>query len=103
MHTMKQRAVISGGVAAGVVLILALWPMPGFREAPPTPILVIANTWFGPLLLLVFPALTGWISFAAETQEGAHLGIGISFALLVICVFAIWYANQLYRSFYGPY
>lgn len=104
MFTLKQRALVSGGVAVAMVLVLALWPTSGFKEiAPATPILVIANTGFGPALLLLTPLLVLWISFAAETREGAHVGIGISFALLIICAFAIWFAKQVFRGYYGPY
>ena len=104
MLTIKRRAVISGGVAVGIVLVLALWPMPGLKEiAPPTPISVLANTWFGPALLLAIPALSLWTSFGAETRGGVTLGIGISIAVLLICTLAIWYANELFRAYYGPY
>jgi hypothetical protein len=102
MITIKQRAVISGGIAGGVALVLALWPMTGWKEPPPTPVFVIANTWFGPLLLLVLPLLAVWVTFAANTPVGARLGFAISFALFVICLLAIWYANGLFRAYYGP-
>lgn len=102
--TIKQRAVISGVVAVGVLIILALWPMSGLKEiAPPTPVSVIANTWFGPALLLVFPVLALWMSFGAETRGGLSLGVAISIALLLLCLLAIWYANELFRAYYGPY
>lgn len=76
MLTLKQWALVSGVVAVAIVLVLALWPTSGLKEiAPATPILVIANTGFGPWLLLLIPLLVLWISFAAETREGAHVGM----------------------------
>jgi hypothetical protein len=104
MLTIKHRALVSAGVAFCVVLVLMLWPMPGLKEiAPPAPVSVLANTWFGPALLLVIPALALWTSFGAETHSDVSLGVGISFALMLVCLLVIWYANQLFRAYYGPY
>ena len=78
--------------------------MPGLKEiAPPNPVSVLANTWFGPVLLLLIPALALWTSFGSEDREGFSVGLGISIVLLLICAVAIWYANELFRSYYGPY
>jgi hypothetical protein len=78
--------------------------MPGLKEiAPPTPVSVLANTWFGPALLLLIPALALWTSFASETRSDFSIGVGISIALLLLCIVAIWYANEVFRSYYGPY
>lgn len=103
MLTVKQRLAISVGITVCIALVLALWPMPEYKEyAPPAPVLVIAATWFGPMMLLALPLLGVWISFGAETREGFGVGIGISTVVLVLCLIAFWYAKAVYRGYYGP-
>jgi len=103
--TVKQRAAISAGTWICIVLALALWPMPEFTTAdrPSTWILVIATTWFGPTLLFAFPLLLLWMSFGAETREGATLGIGISMGAFVLCLAVISFARSVVQAHYGPY
>jgi hypothetical protein len=103
LFTLKQRALISAVIALGLALVLALWPMSGLRaDAPSAPITLIANTWFGPAMLFLLPVLVSWVTFAAETSVGARFGFSITFALVVVCLFVIWFAKQVYRGYYGP-
>jgi hypothetical protein len=102
MLTVKQRAAISGGVALGILLVLSLWPLPEYGPyRPSTFIVVVAATWFGPALLLTFPLLVVWMSFAAQTREGASAGIGLSMLLLVLCLAFVWFAREAYYSYFG--
>lgn len=103
MLTVKQRLATSVGIAVCIALVLAVWPMPEYKGfAPPNPVLVIARTSFGPMLLLALPVLGVWISFGAETREGFGVGLGISTVLLLLCFIAMWYANAVYRACCGP-
>jgi hypothetical protein len=100
---MKQRALISGGLAVGIVLALSLWPLSNVGTYhPSTFVLVVASTWFGPTLLFTFPLLLVWMSFATETREGASVGIGISMLVFVLCLAVLWYARSVYHGYYGP-
>jgi hypothetical protein len=82
----------------GGIIIPAMGP---YR--PSTFVLVVASTGFGPALLFTFPLLVVWMSFAAETREGASVGIGVSILVSVLCLGVVWYARSVHQSFYGPF
>ena len=104
MLTVKQRAAISTGFGICIVLALSLWPLSDVGSYHPSIfVLVVASTWFGPTLLFAFPLLVVWMSFAAETREGASVGIGISMLVFVLCLAVLWFARSVYHGYYGPY
>jgi hypothetical protein len=103
MLTVRQRALVSGGLAVCIVLVLSMWPMEIGPFRPSTFVLVVSSTWFGPTLLFTLPLLVVWMSFAAETHEGASVGIGVSMLVFVLCLGVVWYARSVYQGFYGPF
>ena len=103
MLTVRQRALVCGGLAVCIVLALSLWPMEMGTYHPSTFVLVVASTWFGPALLFTFPLLVVWMSFAAETHEGASVGIGVSMLVFVLCLVVVCYARSVHQGFYGPF
>lgn len=102
MLTVRQRSAVSAGLAVCIVLALSFWPVEIGPYRPSTFVLVVASTWFGPALLLTFPLMVVWMSFAAQTREGAYVGLGISMLVFVLCLVVMWYADSVYQGYYGP-
>lgn len=112
MLEIRKRLLIFAAATSAVLIMLLLWrppatggAQPGERTAEGLLILppqververwgpspnVIADTWFGPLLVLLIPATLAWVSLGAETRRGANVALSWTVAVTALASLAIW-------------
>lgn len=97
MVSLKVRLLIFVIVTVTALIVLYLlsppYPPPAGPDVPHE-LPVIADTWWGAVLLLLIPASLAWVSFGAKSQKGMSVGFALTLALLAICVLVIRYAYR---------
>lgn len=92
MFGLTSRLVIFGFVTVIALRLLYVlpphWqPMTSVHTLP-----ILAETWYGPALLLSIPVALGWAAIEIEDPARARILLGIVAVLSVSCVLLIRYA-----------
>jgi hypothetical protein len=81
------RAAVLGITVAAVVISFATYEAPDIDRLYP-PANIVANTWYGPVLVLLVPIAFGWLCLGIKRNWLKVLALCLSVVLLFAC--ATW-------------
>ena len=96
MVSVKQRAMILGGVVLATVLVGVFWgTQSGYERnaAPPEPNW-IGSTWYRPALLIAIPICLAWLSWGVRNEFIKGIGLTLSGLVAAASVFLIIAGRQ---------
>ena len=92
MIGLKSRLAIFGFVTVIALRLLYVLPPDWQAMTSEHKLPILAETWYGPVLLLSIPAALGWAAIEIEDPAAARLVLGIVAVLSVLFVLLIRYA-----------
>jgi hypothetical protein len=90
--SLVRAALLGVTVAAAVIAFATYEPQDIGRLYPPANI--IANTWYGPVLVLLVPIAFGWLCLGISKTWLKVLALGLSVLLLLACVTWIYAVRE---------
>lgn len=90
---LTRAIVLAASIAAVVIAFATYVPADIGRISPPANI--IANTWHGPLLMILVPFALGWLSLAFKRKWLRIAGLILSVLVLVMCLDWIYIVREM--------
>lgn len=90
---LTRAIVLAASIAAVVIAFATYVPADIGRISPPANI--IANTWHGPLLIILVPIGLGWHSLAFKRKWLRVAGLTVSVLVLLMCVDWIYIVREM--------